>query len=71
MFYFLTQAEREMRVTQSEFDRQAEITKILLEGISSSHGRHLRCLNEFIEAQSRHYAQCHAIMQDLQQDLAR
>ncbi|XP_011267989.1 endophilin-B1 isoform X2 [Camponotus floridanus] len=63
-------AERELRVAQSEFDRQAEIVKLLLEGVSSSQAGHLRCLHEFVEAQSRHYAQCHAVMQDLQRELA-
>ncbi|XP_044589935.1 endophilin-B1 isoform X1 [Cotesia glomerata] len=66
----LDQAERELRVAQSEFDRQAEITKLLLEGVASSQAGHLRCLHEFVEAQARHYAQCHAIMQELQRDLA-
>lgn len=68
--YFSIQAERELRVAQSEFDRQAEIVKLLLEGVSSSQAGHLRCLHEFVEAQSRHYAQCHAVMQDLQRELA-
>ncbi|XP_031837201.1 SH3 domain containing GRB2 like, endophilin-B isoform X2 [Nomia melanderi] len=63
-------AERELRVAQSDFDRQAEIVKLLLEGVSSSQAGHLRCLHEFIEAQTRHYAQCHATMQDLQRELA-
>ncbi|XP_034950317.1 endophilin-B1 isoform X2 [Chelonus insularis] len=62
-------AERELRVAQSEFDRQAEITKLLLEGVSSSQAGHLRCLHEFVEAQARHYAQCHATMQELQREL--
>ncbi|XP_011505352.1 PREDICTED: endophilin-B1 [Ceratosolen solmsi marchali] len=66
----LDQAERELRVAQSEFDRQAEITKLLLEGVSSSQAGHLRCLHEFVEAQTRHYAQCHAAMQELQRELA-
>ncbi|XP_012218452.1 endophilin-B1 isoform X2 [Linepithema humile] len=63
-------AERELRVAQSEFDRQAEIVKLLLEGVLSSQAGHLRCLHEFVEAQTRHYAQCHAVMQDLQRELA-
>jgi len=33
------QAEQELRMTQSEFDRQAEITRLLLEGVSSTHVR--------------------------------
>lgn len=58
-------------MAQSEFDRQAEITKLLLEGISSSHANHLHCLHEFVETQVRFYAQCHSVMQDLQRDMAR
>lgn len=32
-----SQAEQELRVAQTEFDRQAEVTRLLLEGISSTH----------------------------------
>uniref|UniRef100_A0A8C7X7A8 SH3-domain GRB2-like endophilin B2b n=1 Tax=Oryzias sinensis TaxID=183150 RepID=A0A8C7X7A8_9TELE len=35
-------AEHELRVAQTEFDRQAEVTRLLLEGISSTHLNHLR-----------------------------
>lgn len=103
-------------MTQSEFDRQAEITRLLLEGISSTHvsshlktcrplGRlpihisqpfsftqrltcnkpyhlspnllslsqahHLRCLNDFVEAQMTYYAQCYQYMVDLQKQLGK
>jgi len=34
---WLHQAEHELRVAQTEFDRQAEVTRLLLEGISSTH----------------------------------
>lgn len=34
---FQLKSEQELRITQSEFDRQAEITRLLLEGISSTH----------------------------------
>lgn len=79
----VTKAEADLRVAQSEFDRQAEITKLLLEGISSTHGpipvcsvaedgflaHHLRCLNDFIEAQMNYYAQCHQYMVDLRKQM--
>ncbi|KAG8436691.1 hypothetical protein GDO86_007689 [Hymenochirus boettgeri] len=61
--------EQELRITQSEFDRQAEITRLLLEGISSTHAHHLRCLNEFVEAQMTYFAQCYQYMLDLQKQL--
>ncbi|XP_069022164.1 endophilin-B2-like isoform X6 [Embiotoca jacksoni] len=64
-------AEHELRVAQTEFDRQAEVTRLLLEGISSTHVNHLRCLHEFVEAQAAYYKMCHLHMQDLQKELAR
>ncbi|XP_044750736.1 endophilin-B1 isoform X2 [Coccinella septempunctata] len=63
-------AERDLRIAQSEFDRQAEITKLLLEGISSSHASHLRSLHEFVETQARFYSQCATVMTDLQNELS-
>ncbi|XP_028980263.2 endophilin-B2a isoform X1 [Esox lucius] len=62
-------AEHELRVAQTEFDRQAEVTRLLLEGISSTHVNHLRCLHEFVEAQTAYYKQCHLHMQDLKKEL--
>ncbi|KFO86062.1 Endophilin-B2, partial [Buceros rhinoceros silvestris] len=64
-------AEHELRLTQTEFDRQAEVTRLLLEGISSTHVNHLRCLHEFVESQTNYYAQCYQYMLDLQQQLGR
>ncbi|KAK1801369.1 hypothetical protein P4O66_023043, partial [Electrophorus voltai] len=65
------QAEQELRAAQTEFDRQAEVTRLLLEGISSTHVNHLRCLHEFVEAQATYYGQCHHVMQELQKELRR
>uniref|UniRef100_A0A182LRB3 Uncharacterized protein n=1 Tax=Anopheles culicifacies TaxID=139723 RepID=A0A182LRB3_9DIPT len=62
-------AERDLRVAQSEFDRQAEITKLLLEGISTTQATHLRYLHSLVEAQVRYYGQCNKIMSDLQREL--
>jgi len=33
----MMKAEAEVRVAQAEFDRQVEVTRLLLEGISSTH----------------------------------
>lgn len=65
------QAERDLRVAQSEFDRQQEITKLLLEGLGSTQSAHLRYLHAFVESQVRYFAQCNKIMNDLQKELAR
>ncbi|KAM7369417.1 hypothetical protein PAMP_013686 [Pampus punctatissimus] len=62
-------AEHELRVAQTEFDRQAEVTRLLLEGIGSTHLNHQRCLQDFAEAQATYYTQCHHYMQDLQREL--
>ncbi|XP_004593558.2 endophilin-B2 isoform X2 [Ochotona princeps] len=64
-------AEQELRVAQTEFDRQAEVTRLLLEGISSTHANHLRCLHEFVKSQTTYYAQCYRHMLDLQKQLGR
>ncbi|XP_018785991.1 PREDICTED: endophilin-B1 isoform X2 [Bactrocera latifrons] len=63
-------AERDLRVAQAEFDRQSEITKVLLEGISTSQASHLRHLHAFVETQVRYYKHCMDAMNNLQRDLA-
>uniref|UniRef100_A0A673FK66 Endophilin-B1 n=1 Tax=Sinocyclocheilus rhinocerous TaxID=307959 RepID=A0A673FK66_9TELE len=67
----LDKVSHELRVAQTEFDRQAEVTRLLLEGISSTHVNHLRCLCEFVEVQAMYYSQCHKYMQELQRELGR
>ncbi|XP_077986079.1 endophilin-B1-like isoform X2 [Glandiceps talaboti] len=61
--------EEELRMIQSDFDKQYEITKLLLEGVSSAHANHLRCLQDFIEAQHNYYVQCADTTADLQKQL--
>lgn len=34
---FFLQAEADLRLSQAEFDRQYEVTKLLLDGISTAH----------------------------------
>jgi len=63
------QAEIDLRVAQTEFDRQVEITRLLLEGITSTHAHHMRCLHDVIEVQTAHYARCHQYLADLQRQL--
>ncbi|ALC41636.1 endoB [Drosophila busckii] len=63
-------AERDLRVAQAEFDRQSEITKLLLDGISTSQASHLRHLHAFIQTQVRYYKQCGDVMEQLQRELA-
>ncbi|XP_015052786.2 endophilin-B1 isoform X2 [Drosophila yakuba] len=63
-------AERDLRVAQAEFDRQSEITQLLLDGISTSQASHLRHLHAFIQTQVRYYKQCGDVMEQLQRELA-
>ncbi|XP_033104323.1 endophilin-B1-like isoform X2 [Anneissia japonica] len=62
-------AEADLRLAQNEFDRQYEITKLLLEGVGSAHSNHLRCLQDFIEAQQNFFSQSQAALADLQKQL--
>ncbi|KAM4625274.1 endophilin-B1-like [Polymixia lowei] len=66
----ISQAEMELRICQSLFDRQSEITRKLLEGISTTHTNHMRSLADFVEAQTCYYAQCHQNAQELLKQLA-
>lgn len=66
----ISQAEIELRICQSLFDRQSEITRRLLEGISNTHTNHMRSLTDFVEAQACYFAQCNQHAQELQKQLA-
>lgn len=63
-------AESDVRNARSEFERQAEVTRLLLEGMGSAHNHHLRCLHDFVDAQHSFYAQCERITAQLQRELA-
>ncbi|KAI6231682.1 hypothetical protein M3Y95_00407500 [Aphelenchoides besseyi] len=66
----IEQAEADLRVAQAEFDKQIEITKLLLEGIQTAHNNQLKCLRDFVDAQMSFYAQAHQHMADLQRELS-
>ncbi|CAD6185389.1 unnamed protein product [Caenorhabditis auriculariae] len=68
--FSVEQAEADLRVAQAEFDKQAEITKLLLEGIQTAHNNQFKCLRDFVEAQMSFYAQAHQLMADLQRELS-
>ncbi|XP_060606749.1 endophilin-B1-like [Ruditapes philippinarum] len=69
----IAKAEADLRQAQSDFDRQAEITKLfsLGKGKQNTHAHHLRCLNDFIEAQMTFHSQSQQYMSDLQKQLGR
>ncbi|XP_026147843.1 endophilin-B1-like [Mastacembelus armatus] len=66
----ISQAEMELRICQSLFDRQSEITRQVLEGISSTHINHTRSLIDFVEAQACYFDQCNQHAQELHKQLA-
>uniref|UniRef100_A0A8C5H5B9 Endophilin-B1-like n=1 Tax=Gouania willdenowi TaxID=441366 RepID=A0A8C5H5B9_GOUWI len=65
----IAQAEMELRICQSVFDRQSEITKRALQGLDNTHSSHVNVLSDFVEAQACFYAQCHQQTQELQKQL--
>ncbi|XP_018519126.1 endophilin-B1 [Lates calcarifer] len=66
----ISQAEMELRICQSLFDRQSEMTRRVLEGISNTHMNHMRSLTDFVEAQACYFDQCNQHAQELQKQLA-
>lgn len=63
-------AEREVKRAQEEFERQIEITKLLLEGLGSAQANHVRCLNDFVTQQIEFYNQCYRHMLNLQREIS-
>ncbi|KAI4804173.1 hypothetical protein KUCAC02_025810 [Chaenocephalus aceratus] len=66
----ISQAEMEMGICQSLFNRQTEITGRVVEGIGNTHTNHMRSLTDFVEAQSCYFDQCNQHAQELQKQLA-
>lgn len=66
----ISQAEMELRICQSLFDRQSEITKRLLSGLGDTHMNHMQSLNEFVEAQTCYFDECNQLAQELNKQLA-
>nr|XP_046268910.1 endophilin-B1-like [Scatophagus argus] len=66
----ISQAEMELRICQSLFDRQTEVTRRVVEGINNTHTNHMRSLTDFVEAQACYFDQCNQRAQELQKQLA-
>uniref|UniRef100_A0A3Q2EE10 Endophilin-B1-like n=1 Tax=Cyprinodon variegatus TaxID=28743 RepID=A0A3Q2EE10_CYPVA len=67
----ISQAEMELRICQSLFDRQSEIMSRSLAGIGNTHTNHMRSLTDFVDGQAAFFAQCNQHAQELQSQLAR
>uniref|UniRef100_H3DQ42 BAR domain-containing protein n=1 Tax=Tetraodon nigroviridis TaxID=99883 RepID=H3DQ42_TETNG len=63
-------AEMELRICESLFRRQSEVTRQVVEGISHTHNNHMQTLTDFVEAQASYFHQCHQHAQELQKHLA-
>jgi len=63
------QAEQEQRIAQSEFDRQFELTKLMLDGIATTQNNHLRALQSFVEAMSMYFTQAQQYCLELQREM--
>ncbi|XP_074547647.1 endophilin-B1-like [Halichoeres trimaculatus] len=66
----ISQAEMELRICQSLFDRQSEVTRRVVEGISNTHTNHMKSLTDFVEVQACYFDQCNQHSQELQKQLA-
>ncbi|XP_043998571.1 endophilin-B1-like [Gambusia affinis] len=67
----ISQAEMELRICQSLFDRQSEVTRQALEGISDTHINHMRSLTDFVDGQASFFAQGNQHAQELQRQMSR
>nr|XP_057946907.1 endophilin-B1-like isoform X2 [Doryrhamphus excisus] len=66
----ISQAEMELRICQSLFDRQSEVTRQLLGELNHTHSNHMQSLTDFVDAQTCYFAQCKQHALDLQKQLA-
>uniref|UniRef100_A0A1A8CLY2 BAR domain-containing protein n=1 Tax=Nothobranchius kadleci TaxID=1051664 RepID=A0A1A8CLY2_NOTKA len=67
----ISQAETELRICQSLFDRQTDVTKRVVGGLDDAHTNHMRSLADFVDAQSSYFAECNQHAQELQRQLSR
>ncbi|XP_047135618.1 endophilin-B1 isoform X2 [Hydra vulgaris] len=65
----MREAENELRVVQAEFDRQQELTKLLLDSITTVHANHLSSLHSFVEAIGAYHIQCQQYVSEIQKEL--
>ncbi|CAF3737589.1 unnamed protein product [Rotaria socialis] len=62
-------SDTELRHAQAEFDRQLELTRLMLDGLNNSHTHHLRCLNDLVESEVQYHRQSVQILEDLRKQL--
>jgi len=62
-------AEMELRQAESEYDRQYNMTQVLLDGVSTSHNNHLDSLRSFVDSLGQYHTQCLQYVTELQAEL--
>ncbi|PAA66894.1 hypothetical protein BOX15_Mlig021705g1 [Macrostomum lignano] len=62
-------SESDYAKEQQQYERQLEVTRLLLEGIKGAHANHLRALKDFTEAQMQYHAESFHKMQELRREL--
>ena len=65
----MREAETDLRQAQEEYDRQFEVTKMLLEGINKTHQTHLKAVQSFVKALGAYHTQCQQYVEELQTEL--
>lgn len=61
----LPAAESCLRTCQDEFDRQAEVVRLMMSEIPTHHKRHVNLLREFVQLQTQFYKECADAMTEL------
>lgn len=67
--HLVPKAEDDLRRAQTEFDRQSELTKLLMDELTISYNHHLQCLTDFVDAQLNYYNSCTKILTDLSKQI--
>lgn len=63
------EAEEDVRQAQTEFDRQCELTRLLMDELTVTYNHHLQCLTDFVDAQLNYYNSCTKTLQDLSRQI--
>ncbi|XP_061750129.1 endophilin-B1-like isoform X1 [Nerophis ophidion] len=66
----VSQAEVQLRMCQSSFDRQSDVTQQLLGELHNTHKKHMQSLIDFVDAQTCFYAHCKQHALELRKHLA-
>ncbi|XP_061896897.1 endophilin-B2-like [Entelurus aequoreus] len=66
----VSQAEMQLRICQSSFDRHTHVTRQLVGELHNTHNKHMQSLIDFVDAQTCFYARCKQHALELRKHLA-